>query len=257
MFLGFPNVNDCSQKEELKALKKRYKEKVESASQKGFDDKRIEFEKAVKKSIAVINVDFFYLQMLMLWENSLYSTYQRQIEGETRDLAPMEFEKKRLGVEGTLFGSYGKNIRYAALSLDGNGLKSYGSFTIILSDTAIKKRATLLEENSFHFVENHKILAGGKIPKGYRAVWKDRHKLAVAKLPEKITLTKKENYATIVMDSTGDRKTDEFIEVHIFGKINKASIKAIRGCSKIEPAQKIIKKIKAYLIDNKKEWIEE
>lgn len=257
MFLGFPNVNDCSRKEELKALAKRYKERVESAAQKGFDDKRIEFEKAVKKSAAVINVEPDYLQLLMLWKNSLYSTYQLQIEGETRDLAPMEFEKERLGVEGTLFGSYGKNIRYAALSLDGSGLKSYGPFTIIFSDTAIKKRATLLEENSFHFVKNQNILAGGKIPRGYRALWKDRHKLAITKLLEKIILTENENYAAVVMDSTGDRKTDGFIEVHIYGKLNSASIEAIRGNSKIEPGQKIIKKIKAYLIDNKKEWIEE
>lgn len=259
MFLGFPNVNDCSQKEELKALEKRYKEKVESTAQKGFDDKRIEFENAIKKSVAVINVKLNDLHSLLFEKKTLYSTYHLQIEGETREPAPIEFEKERLGVEGTLFGSYGKNIRYAALSLDGSGLKSYGPFTIIFPDTAIKKRATLLEENSFHFVKNHEILAGGKIPRGYRAVWKDRHKLAVAKLLEKITVTKEENYATIVMDSAGDRKTDEFIEVHIYGKLNHASFLAVRGSSKSKniAEEDILERIKDFLKKNNKQWIEE
>lgn len=108
MFLGFPNVNDCSQKEELKALKKRYKEKIESAAQKGFENKRIEFEKAAKKSVAVINVDLDCLHSLLFEKKTLYSTYQLQIEGETREPAPIEFEKERMGVEGTLFGSLGK-----------------------------------------------------------------------------------------------------------------------------------------------------
>jgi hypothetical protein len=257
MFLGFPNVNDCSQKEELEALEKRYKETVEYAAKKGHEKKRIEFEEAVKQSVAVINVDLHYLQLLMLGRKILYSTYQLQIDGEMRELAPTEFDKERLGIEGTLFGSYGKNIRYAALSMDGTGLTSYGGFTLILSDIAVKKRATLLEENSFNFIKHHKILAGGKIPRGYRSVWKDRNKLAVAKLMKKIVLTKKENYANIVRDNTGDRQTDEFIEIHIFGKLNEASVLAVRGNSKTVPGKGIIERIKNYLTINKKNWIEE
>jgi hypothetical protein len=257
MFLGFPNVNDCSQREELEALEKRYKETVEYAAKKGHEKKRIEFEEAVKKSVAVINVKLNYLQMLMLGKKIFYSTYQLQTEGETRELAPTEFDKERLGIEGTLFGSYGKNIRYAALSLDGTGLTSYGEFTLILSDTAVKKRTTLLEENSYKFRDHHKILAGGKIPQGYRAVWKDRHKLAVAKLIEKVLLTNKDNYAKIVLFSTENKKKDEFIEVHIYGKLNEASIQAVRGPSESVSEKDIIGRIKDYLTNSKKNWIEE
>jgi hypothetical protein len=260
MFLGFPNVNECSQKEELEALEKRYKEKVEFASPKGHDDKRIEFEEAVKKSAAVINVNLRYLHNLIVGSNTLVSTYQLQTAGETRELAPTEFDKERRGIEGTLFGSYGKDIRYAALSLDGTGLTSYGDFTLILSDTAIKKRTTLLEENSYHFIKTHKILAGdlGKnMPNGYRSVWNDRHKLAVAKLLKKAVLTNKENYAKIVLLSTGNRGTDEFIEVHIYGKLNKASIVSVRGNSESVSEKDILGRIKDYLTNNDQNWIEE
>lgn len=72
-------------------------------------------------------------------------------------------------------------------------------------------------------------------------------------------MTKKENYATIVMDSTGDRKTDEFIEVHIYGKLNHASFLAVRGSSKSKnmAEEDIMERIKDFLKNNNKQWIEE
>lgn len=261
-FLGFPNVNECLQKEELEALEKRYKEKVDSAAGNGYDDSRIEFEEIIKKSMAVINVNLDDLHMFVVGNNTLYSSYQLQTGGETRDFAPSEFDRKRLGIEGTLFGSYGRNIRYAALSIDGKGLKSYGDFTIIISDTAIEERATLLEENSYRFIKTHKILAGDiskRMPRGYRAVWNDRSKLTVARLLEKALLTTVENYAKIVLLSTGNRKTDDFIEVHIYGKLSNTSIQAVRGNSENvrEQDKDMIERIKDYLTADSRQWIEE
>ncbi|MCX6583502.1 MAG: hypothetical protein NT166_25285 [Candidatus Aminicenantes bacterium] len=221
-------------------------------------EKRIDFEGQVKKSSAVINVSLDYLYNMIAGKSTIYSTYQLQTEGEARDFVRSEFDKERLGIEGTLFGSYGSNIRYAAMSLDGSGLKSYGDYTIILSDESVRLRTTLLEENSYSFIRRHKILAGDKIPKGYRAVWKERYKLAIAKLMGKILLTKETDYAIIVLKSTGDRKRDEYIEVHIYGKINKEAIRAVRGNSNVDPGQKEkILRIKEYLKIYKKEWIEE
>lgn len=258
MFLGFPNVNDCSQKEEIKALRKRYREKLKLADLEEQQERRIDFERQAKKSSAVINVTLDYLYNLIAGKSITYSTYQLQTDGEARDFVRSEFDKERLGIEGTLFGSYGSNIRYAALSLDGSGLKSYGDYTIILSDESVRLRTTLLEENSYSFIRRHKILAGDKIPKGYRALWKERYQLAIAKLMEKILLTKETNYAIIALKSTGDRKRDEFIEVHIYGKINKEAIRAVRGNSKVDHGQKTkILRIKEYLKINNKEWIEE
>ncbi len=256
-FLGFPNVNECKQKGELDALRKRYRAEVRLARKDGYEDKRKEFEKAAKKSAAVINVNLEYLHTFIVGSNALYSTYQLQAEGEVRDLAKTEFDKERRGIESTLFGSYGKNIRYAALSLDGTGLKSYGDYTIVLADKAVKKRATLLEENSYRFIKRHQVLAGGEIPRGYRSLWKDRVKLLVAKVAKKIPLTKKDKYNTIVLDSTGNRETDEFVEVHIYGKINSAAVQAVRGSSKTAFGNDLLARVKDYLKLNKKDWIEE
>lgn len=259
-FLGFPNVNECKQKDELEALEKRYKEIVKNAVIKGYDSKRIDFEEIIKKSMAVINCDLDCLHTLVVKDNSIYSGYQLQTEGEIRDYAQNAFGKERLGIEGTLFGSYGKEIRYGALSIDGSGLKSYGDFTVIISETAIAERATLLEENSYRFIKTHSILAGDidrKIPKGYRSLWNDRYKLAVTKLLNKASLTTTDKYAKIVLLSTGNRKMDDFIEVHIYGKINNASIQAVRGNSKSILEKDVIGRIKEYLVKNKKEWIEE
>lgn len=255
--LGFPNVNECSRQDEREALEKRYQEKVEFAKQNGKDGKRIKFEKAIKKSHAVINVNLDYLHQFFIGSNTLYSTYCLQTDGETRDFSHSEFDKERRGIESTLFGSYGKNIRYAALSIDGNGLNSYGDFTIILADKAIMKRATLLEDNSYQFIRNHRILAGDKIPPGYRAVWNDRHKLAVAKIKMKKVLTNNRNYANIILSSNGDRQTDEFIEVHIYGKINRESIDAVCGNSVLVDDDVKLMRIKEYLAKSQKEWIEE
>src|SRR5947199_10731413 len=72
--------------------------------------------------------------------------------------------RRRVGVEGTFFGTYGEKIRYAALSLDGTGLKSYGEYSIRLWEIAIKDRTSLLEENTYDFVEHHGIIAGHSGP---------------------------------------------------------------------------------------------
>jgi len=62
-------------------------------------------------------------------------------------------DARRRSVESILFGSYGEEIRYAALSLGGLGLVSYGPITMVMSEPAIAQRASLLEYNSFQFVE--------------------------------------------------------------------------------------------------------
>jgi hypothetical protein len=70
-------------------------------------------------------------------------------------------------------------------------------------------------------------------------------------------LTNTPNYAKILLKSTGNRKKDEFIEVHIYGKINRDSILSVRGYSKNNSEKEKVEKIKEYLRSINKEWIEE
>ena len=84
-------------------------------------------------------------------------------------------------MEGTVFGSYGDFIRYASLSLDGAGATSYGPFHLTLGALFIADRASLLERNTYFFVQQHKVIAGDPLPAGYRCDWTSRHLLAAAK----------------------------------------------------------------------------
>jgi hypothetical protein len=145
-------------------------------------------------------------------------TMYRQTEAETRCAAQLSNDRQRRATEALLFGKYAPEIRYAALSLDGKGLVSYGSCSVALLDKLCFNKATLLEENSYPFVRSHRLLPGDDIPSGYRSVWKDRHWLTIAKLAYRISeLTQAEEFAGLLLRSDGDRVADEFIEVHLYG----------------------------------------
>jgi hypothetical protein len=129
--------------------------------------------------------------------------------------------------------SYAKKIHYAALSLNHSGLSSYGECTLILKENSMKWRATVLEENSFVFRQRHQQSIIGKvgelpegIPKGYRAVWSERHLLAVAKLAPKLNGVAV-NLADCLLKSEGNCHTDEFMEVHIYGGVSHQTIAKI------------------------------
>ena len=53
----------------------------------------------------------------------------------------------RVFADDALFPGYKEQIRFAALSLDGKGLSSYGECTLILRDHMIAHRASVLEGN--------------------------------------------------------------------------------------------------------------
>jgi hypothetical protein len=159
-----------------------------------------------------------------------------------------------------IFGGYAAEIRYAALSLDGRGLKSFGSYAIKLREVTIIERATLLEDNSYQFIWKHNIQPREDIPPGYKATWRERHKLAVAKLAGQISSgTTEQEHSKILLFSEGDRATDEFIEVHIYGRFDNKAIESVKGIStisgKYERASLSI--IKDHLKSAGKAWIEE
>ena len=102
--------------------------------------------------------------------------------------------------------------------MDGAGLSSFGPCAIRLREVVVDERATLLEGNSYHFISKHNIRPGEDIPPGYSAAWRERHKLAVAKLATQISPgTTEQEHSKILLFSEGRRDTDEFIEVHIYG----------------------------------------
>ena len=131
-----------------------------------------------------------------------------------------------------LFGTYGEDIRFAALSINGLGLRSYGAYGLVLRDVAVAKRASLLEENAYNFVKRHHLDPSSPIPEGYRSSWDNRHELAIAKLADVIGPdTAAAAYAGILLANGIDRAADDFIEVHIFGPFNINAVESVSGNS--------------------------
>jgi hypothetical protein len=166
---------------------------------------------------------------MLLNDSTLYSGYSRLVASEVRSPAMRSDDRARTAVEGIIFGSLASDIRYAALSIGGLGLASYGNCTIVLRELAVQASATLLENNSYKFVRDHQLTFESEIPAGYRAVWEDRHILAVSKLAKKVARAQTPTSAAeILLFSEGDRQTDDFIEVHIWGAFDHQSIEGVR-----------------------------
>lgn len=257
--IGYPHVREVEEPEEVTALTRRYEEAFDEARKVGAESALKMFEEALKDSGAVINVDVDYLHKFVTNSNVLYSTYDLQVQGQTRKTAERPDDKKRRTAESMLFGEYGEEIRYAALSLNGSGLESYGVFALKLREITVAKRSVTLEKNSFHFLEEHNIKFGEGLPPGYRATWNERHKLAVAKHAKEISAhVPPENYVRILLASDGDRTKDRFIEVHIYGAFDNHAIEAVKAKTPKKKSHEsaLIAMIKEYLKRAGKAWVE-
>jgi len=258
--IGFPNVREAGKHQEREALDERYRKEIQRSNESGSYKSVQGFEEAMKKTFAVINVDLDFLLYLFTNTKALYSSYNIQIRAKIRRPAKPEDDKMRLAVDARLFGNYASEMIYAALSLDGRGVKSWGDYSIKLKEITINHRATLLEDNSFHFFKNHNIGFTQSLPLGYRAIWEERHKLAVAKLAKLISDgTSEQEYAKILLYSDGNRETDDFIEVHIFGIFDINAIESVKGrfLARNRDEKVDLEKIKDYLKNAEIGWIEE
>ena len=228
LYLGVPNQRELGGEYEVKALKKRRDQALSDVKKSGDLDTVKAFENAIKTdSKAVINISLKLLDDLLSKDDKLMNSYVMQVDGQMRKTAEQLNDLARRGTEGTLFGSYGPLIRYAVLSLDHKGLTSYGSCSITLADITLTNSATVMEENSYPFVRRHKIFPGDPIPPGYRATWADRHLLATAKLATKLSKAEYQsnpfNFGSVLLHCDGDRRTDDFMEVHIYGALDNSS----------------------------------
>jgi hypothetical protein len=145
--VGAPNVRLARKSEEKSALDERYNKVLEDAKQDSAYQRLTVFDEKMKATCAVVNVDISFLHAFITNEKTLYTSYGLGVKGQLRKPAQSDNDRERLAVEGILFGSYGEKIRYAALSLDGAGVQSYGKYSLKLREVTVSQRATLLEDN--------------------------------------------------------------------------------------------------------------
>ena len=228
--VGFPNVRASELPEEKAALRQRLTDARTSTRARKCEAVLDDFGRAVLQSRAVICRSIGILSSLVASDNVMYGNYYKQIEGDARLPEDNAFDRGRPAVDGTLFPNYHKDMYFAALSLDKIGLTSYGEYSIVLKEKMISGRASVFEENGFHFCPKHRIVVGDPIPPGYRAIWIDRNELGMAKLHSKIeSSTRPNQYPGILLSQGANPKDADFIEVHIWGPIHRSAIELVVG----------------------------
>jgi hypothetical protein len=230
MDAGAPNVREVQNPAEISALRKRFEDALLRADAHGTRRETDDFVLALGRSSAVVNCELPFLRDFVTRPSTLFANYHRGMLAGVRKAAEGERDRDRVIADGVMFGSYSNEIRMAALSLTDTGLSSYGPYSLKLREVAVAKRASLLEENSFSFIPHHKLSIGISIPLGFRSTWVERAKLAVAKLCDFIAVGMNEiDFQRLLLEDTGNRATDKFIEVHIFGTFDREAIETVSG----------------------------
>ena len=227
---GAPNVRAVQGPAEISALENRFEDALARADAHGARQETDHFRRALERSSAVVNCELPFLRDFVTRSTPLYANYHRGVQAGVRKAAEGERDRDRAIVDAIMFASYADEIRMAALSITDTGLASYGPYSMKLRDVAVAKRSSLLEENSFSFIRHHNLGFEVPIPLGYRSTWGGRAKLALAKLADFIAVGMNEaDFQSLLLLDTGNRATDNFIEVHIFGTFDREAIDTVSG----------------------------
>lgn len=222
--VGYPNVRAASMEPERQALEERMIDAANSCARRGCSEVLEKFQNEVRQSRAVLCRSLNQVLTLISSDNDLYASFYSQVNAQTKRPEETVIERERLVADAILFPYYQHEIRFASLSLDEHGAINYGACSLVLSDAAIRNRATVFEKNSVEFCRERKLGVGTPLPPGYRAPWKDRATLAAAKLYESL---KPDTHSASFPSMLLNKKTGDFIEVHIFGPLHRRAVEAI------------------------------
>jgi hypothetical protein len=212
---------------ESEELTRRVRAAETDSIQRGCQQKVKLFRQSVADSVAVIAMDPGRALALLNDSTESYTTCYRLVAAGVRSPRANRFDQVRGIADELLFPNYREYISFAALSLDGQGCWYYGSVHFVLADFAICDRTTVFESNSLLFCDEHRLGTHKPLPNGYRAVWRRRDELAAAKLAFRISpATSGSEFAPILIRNPNDWDA-EFIEVHMYGGFNRASIQKV------------------------------
>jgi hypothetical protein len=248
--LGFPNVRHA--KAEKDFLQKKY-----NTINSNLPSDELHYMKRLvtlikKKSRVVVAVPGVKAKSFLMNKKELYINYETQVSSGGRVPASFNDDSHRCAVGGLLFGSYAHEINYGVLSISNESLANYGDVFFCLKNTSIKNRVSFLIDNSYHFVESHKILIGTSLPKGFRAFWDNKEQLVIIKLIDQIRPDFTELKCSECLVYQGaDRASDRCVEAHIFGSFNRDSIESIKISRHVKVADKkiLIKLAENYKIE--------
>jgi hypothetical protein len=201
--VGFPNVRYAARKEERDALEQRLADARISAKARGTADKLTAFGQSVARSKTVISRSQGDLDNLLRGDGELMQAFHPAVRAGLRVPKNNAYDPQRDENDSRVSPIFYDRLHFGALSIDGKGVPHYGGCAITLREDMTAKRTTVFEENPVTFVRADP-KRRERIPYGYRAVWDDRHKLAMAKLEPKIEEgTQDEEFAQILMEPDG------------------------------------------------------
>ena len=226
--VGFPNVRAAEKPEERAALEERCKRAHAQALEQGKQMVLQEFERMVQASNAVLCRSVGVANLLISSDNALFGTYWLEVDAGIRLPEDNAFDRARRAVDATFFPNYEREMRFAALTLDGRGPEAYGACSIVLKDGVVAHRASVCEENTLVFCRRRKIIVGDPPPAGFRAPWGRRCEVAAAKLYSQLSvgMTEKDFPPVLLRQAKGTDEV-EFVEVHIYGSLNRRSIERL------------------------------
>lgn len=223
----FPNVRLANQQQEREKLKKRYQDAITDAAERCCTEKLTAFEAACSSSKAVFRCELFRLQAEIASGTDLYKPFRdiERLRLRYEKPAGHDWPKLRIQAERELLGNdqHLGNVHYACLSLNGEGIVSYGNVTVMLSDRMIAHRASCIEGNSaLLFAKN------GDLSTILRSTWADRGKLCTAKIATLIySGTAEEDFPRLVVQNGASSGQDDFVEVIIFDTMTASTFEKV------------------------------
>jgi hypothetical protein len=227
---GFPNVRLAEKPQEVEALAARLDAAYVSAKARRCETILTDFREAVAHSKAVIARPLGTINQLIDNDRTSYVSFLKQVNEGSRHPEENEFDQVRSQYENALFPFFADKIIFASLSLSDTGMSGYGAYTMVLREDRIGHRASVFEENPHLFVERHQIVMNKPLPPGYRAPWNKRGDLAVAKLHSRLTPSAgSSSYPSLLAGDQGGSGNSDWIEVHIYGSVNRNALERVIG----------------------------
>lgn len=230
----FPNVEMAKDPAEVAALDARYTAAMTDAASNGTTSIAAELELETRtRSRVAISRDSSEVYRLAQGDNQLYATYYNLTEAGARVPSDSNWDSKRLLADIKMFPYYHGEVRFGALTLDDEGILHYGDCHLIMKTAMIDFRTTVFTENTAAFVSAHK-----PVPKGHRATWAQRGRLAVAKLVSDLTsLTKTADLPAILKrNRKTSRGKDLFLEAHLYGSVSIRTVERVGYSVRKRPA---------------------
>ena len=141
----FPNVRLAEHEEERQKLTACYEKAKEDCRQRGHEKVLAEFERACDTSVAVFNCPTLKLFRQIASGTDLFETYHDLERLRIRSERPVghDWQRLRPHAEIELLGDHQHldKLHYAAVSLDGVGLDSYGDCTAYVCPLVFRSAA--------------------------------------------------------------------------------------------------------------------